>query len=93
MRTIYKYVLKVTDIQNLTLPSGSRIISVEEQNGEIVLYAVVNTSMKTNTITDKYVIFIIGTGHCADNSIGNTFLGTVKLAAGQLMFHVFYGLV
>lgn len=92
MKRIYKYTLEITDAQKLKLPSGSRILSVEEQNQQIVLYAVVDTSV-SESLTDDYKIFIIGTGHCADESIHKSFIGTVKLAEGRLMFHVFYGLV
>ena len=84
---IYKYTLEVVDVQQLDLPTGSKILSVEEQNRKIVLYALVDD---TQSGLDCFEIFIKGTGHLADNIDNCEFLGTVKLYEGRLMSHVFY---
>ena len=85
---IFKFVLKVENSQELELPRGSRILSVCEQNGEIVLYAMVDTTISANIIYD---ISIFGTGHPIPILCENQkFLGTVGLHEGKLMFHVFY---
>ncbi len=87
MKRNYKYNLESTGKQTLTLPYNSQLLSVTEQYGNIVLYALVETdeiSMKDVTI------IIYGTGHNADDVDAAHFLGTVKLMNGGLMFHVFY---
>jgi hypothetical protein len=87
MKKIFKYVL---DGDPLTLPAGSKIISVSNQRDNIVLYAIVDTEINDKMI---YSIFITKT----DQEIGRdltdyTFLGTVPLLGGAFMFHIFYKL-
>jgi hypothetical protein len=91
---IFKYPIEVTDTQTIKLPAGSRILSVMNQYEKIVLYALVSDNEKD---TKEVSIRIVGTGHVIDFFIpalefggGYTFLGTVSLHDGRLMFHVFY---
>ncbi len=87
---IFKYTLPVDDENILKLPVGSKILSVAEQNHEIVLYALISDTDK-KAITNTFTILIIGTGNPVPADIGDyAFIGTVKLQHGQLMFHVFY---
>ncbi|MDD5487265.1 MAG: hypothetical protein PHW65_06910 [Dehalococcoidales bacterium] len=86
MKKIYKYTLQIEDKQTLKLPEGSKILSVAEQNNSIVLYALVNTATEN---AEHVSVIIHGTGHQANDVDGCTFLGTVKLYGGDLMFHVF----
>jgi hypothetical protein len=84
---IFKYTIPVQDKTELKLPVGSQILSVAEQNEEIVVYALTTS----NTATRKVTILVIGTGNPITENISEyTFLGTVKLLHGALMFHVFY---
>lgn len=91
MKTIYKYALLGTTSQNLTLPDGSKILSVKEQNDKIVLYALVDNQKPE---TENYSIIIYGTGQPIDDvfEYGYEFLDTVKVYE-KLMFHVFYKLL
>jgi hypothetical protein len=105
MKKIFKYKLEAVDEQILELPRGSKILSVEEQNGDIVLYALVDSDAESSKLfgmnsegkweeedsktSNSYSIIIHGTGHPADDVDGYNFLGTVKLQGGLLMFHVF----
>jgi hypothetical protein len=79
------------DEQTLTLPAGSKIVSVEEQNQGIVLYAVVTDSPKREDVK----IYVHGTGHPLHPGVSLLnnirFIGTVKMHGGSLMFHVFEG--
>ena len=94
---IYKYSLEIVDEQIIKLPREairSRILFVINQNDKIVLYALVPD---TNTESENVSIRIVGTGHNIDFFIpapmfggGYTFLGTVSLHSGKLVFHVFY---
>lgn len=88
MKKIYKYTLKPTDFQILELPKKSNIISVIEQKNQIVLYAIVNDDISE---TELYDIIIKETGHdLPENFDLYTFLGSVNLINGSLIFHVFY---
>lgn len=88
MKRIYKYELKIVDYQDLELPKNSKILSVKNQYENIVVYAIVDTEIK---IYDLYHFVIKGTGHDLPEGLDDyDFLGTVKLAKGELMFHIFY---
>lgn len=87
MKSIYKYKLKETNKQEIVIPS-SKILSVHSQREAIVVYALVDTDNSKDT---KYEFRVYGTGHDVQEDIDDyNFLGTVKLADGYLMFHVFY---
>jgi len=87
MMKIFKYTLEVLEVQRLDIPKGSKLLSVEEQYGNIVLYALVDD---TQGGLDSFEIFVKRTGYPADDIENYKFLGTVKLSEGKLMFHVFY---
>ena len=84
MKRILKYTLDIVDHQELTLSDTSKILSVENQGDNIVLYAITD-----ELTTCTYSIIMHGTGRPADDVIGAQFIGTVKLYDGSLMFHVF----
>ena len=86
MKRIFKYQLVVTDSQEITLPVNSKILSVQNQNEEIVLYALVDDKI---VLTRKHKIIIHGTGHEADDIVAFNFIGTVSMHGSRLIFHVF----
>jgi len=85
MIKMYKYPIN-KDRQKLDLPKGSVIHSVENQYGNVVLYALINTATEER---ETYEIMVYSTGQEFIEE-GQEFLGTVNLQGGQLMFHVFY---
>jgi hypothetical protein len=91
MKSIWKYTLEAKVKQSIGMPLGSKILSAENQGGNIVVYALVDTEEVTGYIKDSYEILVYGTGHEVTNDISNyTFLDTVKMDNGLMMFHVFY---
>ena len=86
--TIWKYVLKVTDVQDIEIPHGSILLSVQTQNGDPCLWVLVY-----DTEAEKEVIRLrtIGTGHniTADDFNPKDFLGTYQLSNGAFVGHVF----
>lgn len=94
MITVFKYPLEPTDYQEIEIKGLMRVLSVEEQNEDIVLYAQVNTEPpRPEYQYDIIEVIILGTGHDRPElkEVGKwNFLGTVKLLEGNLMFHVFY---
>ena len=87
MKRIFKYPLPVKDLVFLDLPGGAKVLSVAEQANEIVLYALVDDEMQS---AERQAFRIVGTGHPCEDVPPMTFLGTVKLYGGTLMFHVFH---
>lgn len=47
---VYKYKLELTEEQKLELPYRAKILSVEKQQGDIVLYALVNEGQNAKEV-------------------------------------------
>lgn len=87
MQKIFKYILNLVDNQVVDIFLPATLLSVEEQRGDIVLYAIVDDESNATIPID---IAIIGTGNVIrQNLSAYRFMGTVKLMNGGLMFHVF----
>lgn len=87
MKSIWKYELKITDEQNVSMKEGAEILSVDVQRETICLWAIVNPSAKAVDRTFR----VFGTGHPIHDTMleSSLFLGTVQLRGGSLVFHVF----
>lgn len=85
---IYKYPLKIEDIQTIRMPKGYEILSVQAQNDIPCLWAYVNADEKE--LEDVY-IEIHGTGHPIENSLftSREFIDTFQMYDGKLVFHAF----
>lgn len=83
MATVHKY--ELTDgVSAVRMPAGSMVLSVGNQGGTIQVWALVDP--KAPEITR--VFRVIGTGHeYAD--VPGEFVGTVLLAGGGLVLHIF----
>lgn len=84
MNTIWKFELKVTDSQRVTIPTGAVMLSVQVQNGVPVLWALCNPGRPPSTV----LIHTHGTGHDVGPSRGQ-YVGTYQVHGGELVFHVF----
>jgi len=86
MRKIFKYPLSVTDHQEIHVPVGGKFISVQVQNNEICLWALVDE----DKIQVAREIRVIGTGHPIYDDSGNMdYIGTVQMMSGKLIWHIF----
>lgn len=85
MSKIFKYPLKVTDIQSVSLPVAHQILSVQVQRGEVCLWA----RVWEDTPLMPKLIYIYGTGHPVEDRIPMDFMGTIQMRDGALVFHVF----
>lgn len=68
---------------SVMMPQGARILSAGEEDGTLMLWAVVDPGRQTV----RRPILVRGTGHPSDHSDGR-FVGTVHMASG-LVWHVF----
>lgn len=88
MDTIHKYSLQMLDRQEIALPKGTTVLSVgtpqANETSAIMLWARVDTMQPK----EKRVFAIIGTGHRMPTG-QLRFIGTVFMARGTLVFHVF----
>lgn len=88
--TIHKFTLQPVDEQFVNIPGFIKILSVAEQRGQIVLYAIVDPYPDPEAEPIAVAVRVHGTGHEIPARVTNWhFLGTVKLLEGVLMFHIF----
>jgi len=86
-KVIWKYQLIVTDRQEIKMPAGAEILTVQTQDGRPCLWALVAPN-KTETTR---IIETFGTGHEVNyfDTTVREYIGTYQLEGGQLVFHVF----
>lgn len=92
-RTIYKYVLEITDRQVIDVPRSFEPLCVQVQNGCLCLWAEVEfAGLASGANVMQRVIEIYGTGnpHPADPSFLRSYIGTVQMMDG-LVWHVYDG--
>lgn len=83
MRVIYKYTLKA-GVTTLNMPQGAQVLTVQTQNENACLWALLDPSKPTEVRT----FHMYGTGHRIDN-LNLVYIGTFQLEHGVLVFHVF----
>ena len=85
MKTIYKYQLEIEDRFKLRIHRGARLLYVGVQHDIACLWAIVDPEAETCIRT----LLIRGTGHDAVGLDELPHVGTVILAGGNLVFHIF----
>jgi hypothetical protein len=81
MKTIYKYPL--TAVTRVELPEGSKLLTVQLQQGIPTLWALIDTTRPPTTRT----IVLAPTGHTLDENF-NDYLATVQMPDG-FVWHAF----
>lgn len=89
MTTIWKTALEITDRQEIKMPVGAKILSVQMQKGVVCLWYLFNSDLVIPVSEDR-VILIAGTGNPFTEQRG-PFIGTIQQAGGALVWHVFEG--
>lgn len=85
-KAIWKYVFpKVTNEQSIFMPKKAQILTVQAQNNEICIWALVDL---TCLDLEPRTFMIVGTG---DNVYKTNldYIGTVQIFEGFLAFHIF----
>jgi hypothetical protein len=86
-KVIYKYPLKVTDVQEVQMPAGARVLSAQMQQqpfGEILcVWALV----ETDEPNEARRFYVVGTGNPAAHVAPLQFVGTVR--DEPFVWHVF----
>ena len=59
MKVIYKWELRLTDVQKIEMPIDSQILSIKKQNNNVYLWALVDKNIE---IVEDKNIYIYGTG-------------------------------
>lgn len=85
MKTIWKFPVKINDEFSLAMPAGARVLSVQDQRGGTVMWALVDDSAPK--VERRF--FVRGTGHPCDGLDHAVFVGTFQLHGGAIVFHLF----
>ena len=85
MKKVFKYSLRITDLQSLELPVGAKILCVKLQNDFPFLWALVDPSEENTEVVN---IRCAGTGHEITEDI-EEYIDTVLVMNGQFVFHFF----
>ncbi len=83
-RTIWKFPLRLTDVQIVMMPAGADILAVGVQSEGIVMWARVDPA---ETKRQGYKVAIVGTGHPAPDQADSNYVGTVF--DGPFVWHIF----
>jgi len=83
MATIYKYTL-TSDRTELEMPAGAKVLSVQQQYGEIQLWAMVDPEKAY----EWRAFDVYGTGALLPDELGE-YVGTVQVGGGEIVLHVF----
>jgi hypothetical protein len=86
MNTIYKYELKITDEQKISVPYGATILDIEFQvtTHNLCMWCMVNPDTKMKA---EIKLRIVGTGHDFEKPNNYVYLKTVQQAF--LVWHIF----
>ena len=85
MTTIYKYPIEIADSQIVSMPRGAKILTVQVQREQAYLWAMVDLGEHVVNRT----ILIYGTGHAIHITEYLAYVGTIQMAGGNLVWHVF----
>lgn len=84
MKTIWKFNLELYDTQAIEIPIGARPLTVQMQNGELCLWAIVDSTAEKT----RCYVHIIGTGNPVPPNVDEyRYINTVQ--DGAFVWHVF----
>lgn len=84
---IWKFPIRCEDLNEVSMPVGARLLTVQVQGSAPCLWAEVETCLPKRL----RLIHVRGTGHDMDYAAGCPYVGSFQLLAGQLVFHVLDG--
>lgn len=84
-QSIWKFPIAILYYQEIEFPKGAQILSVQEQYGEVCLWAKVDKEAQV----EMREIIVLGTGHLIPGDTNDHYIGTVQQAGGRLVWHVF----
>lgn len=85
LEIIYKYEIPLGDKPKLHLPKGGRVLSIQNQNDKICIWAIIDPSQK---IIHEYELLIVGTGHQLPDLTQYTYLSSIQ--QGSFVWHLFH---
>ena len=87
MKAIWKYTLSGSYEQIVQLPENAQILTVQVQNDEMCLWAMINPGQSHRV--ENRTICIVPTGLVIQDTNGLAYISTVQMAQGKMVFHIF----
>lgn len=89
MQTIWKYPVPIEGdgILRIKLPENAEVLGVQMQHEEPQMWVYIKDMAPTSFETRTFQW--VGTGHEHDFDVTPTYIGTVQMNAGYLVFHLF----
>ncbi len=84
-KTVYKFAVPMRDNFIVRMPREAKVLHVQEQNGELQMWAMVNAE----ELTVARAFALRGTGHECGGLQAAQHVGTATLHGGSLVFHLF----
>lgn len=84
MKTIHKYTLDITGRQEIEMPIGAEILTLQVQRGIPVFWA----KVQSDAATEKRIFKTILTGHSIEELGKSNYIGTYQINEDRV-FHVF----
>ena len=81
---VYKYTFHGGISNVFDMPKGAEVLTVQEQHGNICMWARVDPKRET----ERRLFRIVGTG---DDRADGEYVGTVQMCGGDFVFHIFEG--
>ena len=85
MQSIYKYPVWIADAQEINLPLGAKVLTVQAQGEAAYIWVLVDTEVETRPRR----FLLRGTGHPMNGATAEHYIGTFQLRGGDLVFHLF----
>lgn len=80
-----KPVGELTDVISFQMPTGADVLSTDNQNETLCIWAKVDVSRKS----EKREFYVVGTGNPLPPVSRGDFIGTVQFMDGKFVVHVF----
>ena len=81
---IWKWTLKLTDVQTIEVPVGAKLLSVQAQQDAIQLWAMCDE----NAPKEPRQIALYGTGNPMPDDVGE-YISTFQMYNGNIVLHAF----
>ena len=87
MNTIVgKFVVDISDIITVKLPSSAQPLHFAEQHGVLCLWALIDLDQKEKR---RFEFRMAGTGHPIEPTMSMRYMNTILMQGGSLVFHFF----
>lgn len=87
-KQIWKFNIKSVGMQDIEMPVGAEILTIQTQEDYPCIWALVNPDAPRA----KRRFEIFGTGHIVSNSTERKYIGTYQEMGGALIWHLFESL-